>query len=173
MNPETNPFAALTLIAAPAVLTNACSVLALGTSNRLARAVDRTRDLASQLEQSSQMEGPQASDCSNELTAAQKRTLMLLRALQAFYVGIGGFASAALLSLLGAVLIPTAPGVVAYGMELFAVAVGALAVGSLVRGTWLLVSETRIAVDLMEKRAERVQQQFAQRQHHALDGKPI
>jgi hypothetical protein len=98
------------------------------------------------------------------LTAAQKRTLMLLRALQAFYVGIGSFAAAALLSLLGAVLIPTTPAVVAYSMELLAVAVGAVAVGSLVRGTWLLVSETRIAVDLMEKRAERVQKQFAQRQ---------
>src|SRR5262244_1821468 len=38
-----NPFAVLTLIAAPAVFTNASSVLALGTGNRLARVVDRTR----------------------------------------------------------------------------------------------------------------------------------
>jgi hypothetical protein len=40
-----NPFAVLTLIAAPAVFTNASSVLALGTGNRLARVVDRTRPL--------------------------------------------------------------------------------------------------------------------------------
>src|SRR5579872_2604204 len=40
-----NPFAVLTLIAAPAVFTNASSVLSLGTGNRLARVVDRTREL--------------------------------------------------------------------------------------------------------------------------------
>ena len=44
-----NPFAVLTAIVAPAILTNASSVLALGTSNRLARVVDRTRIVASQL----------------------------------------------------------------------------------------------------------------------------
>ena len=41
-----NPFAVLTAVVAPAILTNACSVLALGTSNRLARVVDRTRVVA-------------------------------------------------------------------------------------------------------------------------------
>jgi hypothetical protein len=40
---ETNPFAILTFIAAPAILANASSVLALGTSNRFARTIDRTR----------------------------------------------------------------------------------------------------------------------------------
>jgi hypothetical protein len=41
MSDPTNPYAALSLIVAPAVLTNASSVLVLSTSNRLARAVDR------------------------------------------------------------------------------------------------------------------------------------
>ena len=44
-----NPFAVLTAVVAPAILTNACSVLALGTSNRLARVVDRTRVVAREL----------------------------------------------------------------------------------------------------------------------------
>src|SRR6266508_3532004 len=44
MSPLTdNPFAVLTAVVAPAVLTNASSVLCLGTGNRLARVVDRTR----------------------------------------------------------------------------------------------------------------------------------
>ena len=50
MDPHTNPFAAFSMIVAPAILTNAASVLAMSTSNRLARAVDRARDLARQLE---------------------------------------------------------------------------------------------------------------------------
>jgi branched-subunit amino acid transport protein len=41
-----SPFAVLTAIVAPAILTNASSVLALGTSNRFARVVDRTRVVA-------------------------------------------------------------------------------------------------------------------------------
>ncbi len=45
-----NPFAALSLIAAPAVLTNASSLLILSTSNRLARAVDRARQMTTELE---------------------------------------------------------------------------------------------------------------------------
>lgn len=40
-----NPFAAPTIVVAPAVLTNAASVLCLGTGNRIARVVDRTRVL--------------------------------------------------------------------------------------------------------------------------------
>ncbi len=44
-----NPFAALTIVVAPAVLTNASSVLCLGTGNRIARVVDRTRVLNAEL----------------------------------------------------------------------------------------------------------------------------
>ena len=47
---QDGPFAALTLIAAPALLTNASSVLALGTANRFSRAVDRQRHLTALLE---------------------------------------------------------------------------------------------------------------------------
>ncbi len=48
--PLENPFAILTFIAAPAILTNASSVLALQTSNRFARNVDRMRAIIKQLE---------------------------------------------------------------------------------------------------------------------------
>src|SRR5712692_7320698 len=48
MSAPDNPLAVLTLIGAPAVFTNASSVLVLGTGNRLARVVDRTRYLAQQ-----------------------------------------------------------------------------------------------------------------------------
>src|SRR5207237_7373304 len=89
----TTPLAALSLIAAPAILTNATSVLAMSTSNRLARAVDRARELARQLEQSA----PDAADAATrrrltELAAVDRRSLLLLRALRAVYVALGGFA---------------------------------------------------------------------------------
>src|SRR5438477_2642397 len=110
MDSQVNPFAVLSLIAAPAILTNATSVLAMSTSNRLARAVDRARELARQLEQSA----PDAADAATrrrltELAAVDRRSLLLLRALRAVYVALGGFASATLLSLLTAVLLPELP----------------------------------------------------------------
>ena len=73
-----NPFAVLTAIVAPAILTNASSVLALGTSNRLARVVDRTRVVAAELaglEPAS--EGYQI--YSAQLEPLQVRAQMLLR----------------------------------------------------------------------------------------------
>jgi len=58
MDPQVNPFAVLSLIVAPAVLTNASSVLAMSTSNRLARAVDRARELSKQLEEAGELFSP-------------------------------------------------------------------------------------------------------------------
>ena len=49
---ENSPLAVLTFIAAPAILTNASSVLALGTSSRFARNVERARQLISAISKS-------------------------------------------------------------------------------------------------------------------------
>jgi hypothetical protein len=79
-----NPFAVLTAVVAPAILTNASSVLALGTSNRLARVVDRTRIVAGQLAGFD----PGSSDYqmwAAQLEPLQVRVRMLVRALRFFY----------------------------------------------------------------------------------------
>lgn len=44
-----NPFAVLTIVVAPAILTSASSMLCLGTNNQLSRVVDRTRIVSAQL----------------------------------------------------------------------------------------------------------------------------
>jgi hypothetical protein len=102
MDPQANPFAVLSLIVAPAILTNASSVLAMSTSNRLARAVDRARELSKQLEEAGALASPEAVRRLRELSATEQRSLMLLAALRSFYVALGSFASATLVSLLGA-----------------------------------------------------------------------
>ena len=78
-----SPFAVLSAIVAPAILTNASSVLALGTSNRLARVVDRTRIVAAQL------------------APLHVRAQLLVKALRLFYAGLGLFAASALVSVGG------------------------------------------------------------------------
>jgi hypothetical protein len=41
-----NPFIVLSYVSGPAILTNAAALLLLSTSNRFARAIDRSRELA-------------------------------------------------------------------------------------------------------------------------------
>ena len=169
MDPQANPFAVLSLIVAPAILTNATSVLAMSTSNRLARAVDRARDLARQLEDTthpdpSPDEGARESARRlGELAATELRASLLMRVLRSFYVSLGGFAVAVLTSLLGAVINLFRTGYVVGVMEVIAVAAGAVAVASLVRGSALLVRETGIAVQVMHERAESVRGRLLRR----------
>lgn len=151
-----NPFAALSLIVAPAILTNASSVLIMSTSNRLARAVDRAREISKQLESADTFESPEAVRRLRELAAAERRTLLLLRGLSSFYVALGSFALATLISLLGAVLVPINLGLVIQLLEIAGVLAGLVAVGSLVYGSVLLLRETRIAVQVLSERAATV-----------------
>jgi hypothetical protein len=159
VDPQANPFAAFSLIVAPAILTNAASVLAMSTSNRLARAVDRTRDLARQIETEPPSEpndihlGRESLRRIDELTATEHRTTMLLRVLQSFYFALGGFASSTLAALLGAVLARFGTGATVTTLEVIAVAAGTIGVASLVRGSLILVRETGIAVRVITERA--------------------
>ena len=162
MDPHTNPFAAFSMIVAPAILTNAASVLAMSTSNRLARAVDRARDLARQLEAHDVSPAASGSDRAEyerrleELSATETRTTMLLHVLQSFYFALGGFASSTLAALLGAVLAPWEPAAATTLFEILAVGAGTIGVASLVRGSLLLVRETSIAVRVISERAASV-----------------
>ena len=132
MDPQVNPFAVLSLIAAPAILTNACSVLAMSTSNRLARAADRSRELSKQLEGDGGLATPETDRRLRELSAAEQRTFQLVSALRSIYLALGSFAFATLMSLIGAVLAPVASGVLLRTLEAIAVS-GEAATGG--RGT--------------------------------------
>jgi hypothetical protein len=83
-----NSFAALSLIAAPAVLTNAASLLAMSTSHRFLRAGDRMRGLAQRLE------APGESDAVRRLLLTQverveRQASLLLAGLRATFVALG------------------------------------------------------------------------------------
>ncbi len=149
-----NPFAILSFIVAPAILTNASSVLAMSTSNRLARAVDRARELSRQLEEPRGEELPGVVERRlRELGAAERRAILLISALQSFYTALGGFACAALISVSGAVLVSMGVEVLVPAFEIITVLSGFLAVGALVNGSVILVRETRIAVQVLRDRA--------------------
>ena len=95
--------------------------------------------------------------------------LMLIHALRSLYIAFGSFASAALISLAGAVLTHSVPTLAASMIEVVAVGLGALAVGGLVRSALLLVRETRVAVGVLEERAIQVQLKFASLYNDTID----
>ena len=86
-----NPFGVLTAVVAPAILTNACSVLALGTSNRLARVVDRTRVVARELA-AIDPAGVTYQSWAGQLAGLHVRTQLLVKALRVIYGSLGLFA---------------------------------------------------------------------------------
>ncbi len=150
MESSVNPFAALSLIVAPAILTNACAVLAMSTSNRLARAVDRARELLRQVE--ADADGEKRSRSMRDLVITQDRAVMLLRVLRSFYVALAGFALATLVSLIGAAAAAAGPRPIVIGFELLGLAAGVIGVSALMHGAVVLVRETRIAVAHLQTR---------------------
>ena len=158
-----NPFAALSLIVAPAILTNASTVLTMSTGNRLDRAVDRARELARQLEDPNQAgtsEGPRRL---HELAVNENRAVLLMRALRSFYMALAGFALATLMSLIGAVVAASAnASSLVPALEIVAVAAGSAAVGALVHGATLLLRETRLAVAILHERSEQIRRRIEQ-----------
>jgi hypothetical protein len=159
----TNPFAVLSLIVAPAILTNASSILVLSTSNRLARAIDRARALAGQLELPSGIPSRFIGLRLKELASSEQRALMLLSALRLFYASLGAFAGAAFTALLGAALSQAQQARLASALVVAAVGAGFLGVGGLVLGCILLLRETRIAVTLVSEEAALLREHFSDR----------
>ncbi|HYF38124.1 MAG TPA: DUF2721 domain-containing protein [Gemmatimonadales bacterium] len=165
MSDMTNPFAALSLIVAPAVLTNASSILVLSTSNRLARAIDRARALAAQMERPETIPGRFSALRLKELASSEQRALMLLSALRLFYASLGAFAGAALTSLLGAAISGSRHQALTATLELIAVVAGFIGVAGLALGCILLLRETRLAVLVVSEEAVLLREHFADRQN--------
>ncbi len=152
---ENNPFAVFTFLVAPAILTNACTVLALGTSNRLARAVDRTRAIANVLVALPEDAASVATAtiphelASAQFCAAGKRCRVLIRALRYFYLAVGCFAGGTCVAMLGATLgyfgNQQAATVAVVGMLVFA----GVGVMSLIIGSACLVRESTLTLSLL------------------------
>src|SRR5215831_2648813 len=148
-----NPFAVLTAIVAPAVLTNACSVLCLGTSNRIARVVDRTRVVAAEIA-SFQSGSSEYQVRVGQLERLQVRAQLLFKALRVLYASLGAFAAAALISVIGSALAFYGQQLAFRAAAMAGLATGVFAVTGLVSGCTLMVRETRLALQNITEEAE-------------------
>ena len=126
-----SPFGVLTFIVAPAILTNATSVLAMSTINRMLRARERMHEMYAESEAAGGFLG---AAYVAQVNRVELQAILLLRALRWIYTALGAFAGAALVTLLGAVLgqlgnVPLVRVVIHLGLLLGAVGVIGLVVG--------------------------------------------
>ena len=157
-----SPFAVLTLIVAPAVLTNATSVLALSTINRMLRTRDRMQELFRRYE-AGEFNGPDEERLLRQVNRVEGQALLLLRALRFIYISLSSFASSALMTLVGAGLAQHQGATLFQAMSAIGLGLGFIAVGSLVFGCTNLLKATHISLANIREEAAVIREGQARR----------
>ena len=140
----TNPFVVLSYVGGPAILTNAASLLLMSTSNRFARAVDRSRELMKRMSQPKP--GMEKTSDYAEMFIVRRRLHQIATALSGLYLAVAMFGLATLLSVAGAVLAEIVGGPISNGVIIAAMSSGIVGfVGFVVAGI-ILVAESRLAL---------------------------
>jgi type IV secretory pathway TrbD component len=163
-----SPFAVLTFIVAPALLTNASSVLALSTINRMLRTRDRMHELFSSSEAGERSES-EGARLVGQVNRVEKQAMLLLGALRSIYVALGAFAAATLVTLLGAGVAPF-PGAIWFNaLAGLGLLLGFLGVGGLVLGCVKLFQATQLSLINIREEAAMIRTRQASRKqplHH-------
>jgi len=160
--PGQSPFAVVTFIAAPALLTNATSVLALSTINRMLRTRDRMTELFAESEA-----GGQTSEESNRLVTqvdrVERQAVLLLAALRSIYIALGAFSAATLVTLLGAGLGSFHDALWFRLLTGVGLILGLVGVGGLVLGSASLLQATQLSLVNIREEAALVRKRQASR----------
>lgn len=146
-----SPFIVFTVIAAPAVLTNAASVMSLTTSNRLARAMDRSRTILTDLSNAQSVSSDERARRTRQIELLRRRAVLLTRALGWYQLAIGSFASATLVALVGTVLNYLEPLYLGKAALILSLLSAALGVTAIAIGAWEVVGETRLSYALLRE----------------------
>ena len=150
---DDSPFAALSYIAGPALMTNATSLLLLSTTNRYARALDRARLLAARIAGQDQGADPaEGAFLLRQLHIAERRVLIVARSLTLLYAAIGAFALGVLSFMFGGTLLR---GLGAEGIA-SAIMIGSTTIGfvCVMVGSGQLVVESRLSFRILREEAE-------------------
>jgi hypothetical protein len=147
-----SPFAVLTFIAAPALLTNSSSVLALSTINRMLRTRDRMKELFVQSEKGVLPES-EREWLMGQVDRVEKQGVLLLSGLRAIYVALGAFAGATLVTLLGAALFSLQQAMWFHLLAGAGLVLGFVGVGGLIFGTANLFRATQLSVISIKQEA--------------------
>jgi hypothetical protein len=146
-----NPFAVLTFIAAPAILTSASSVLAMSTINRMLRARERMHQLYDESKSPPAMQDKQMLV---QVDRVEQQGLLLVNALRWIYVAIGAFAAASLVTLLGAGAGQIGSSVLMHIIIVAGLLLGFTGVGGLIGGCVNLFKATELSLVNIREEAE-------------------
>lgn len=151
-----NPFAILTFIAAPAILTNATSVLAMSTINRMLRTRDRMHELFRE-----SRNGENAGDVKfiEQVNRVERQAMLLLNALRWIYAALGAFAAASLVTLLGAVAGQIGNEILMRIVIGFGLLLGFVGVAGLVGGCGNLFRATQLSLMNIREEAAMIREQ--------------
>jgi len=138
-------FGIVTFIAAPALLTNASSVLAMSTVNRMLATRELMHKLYTRSEEGKQS-GKEAAHLLLTVNRVEKQAELLFRALRNIYMALAAFACATLVTLLGAVSATFQNSVLLQLLVVVGVALGFFGVGGLAMGCGKLFQATQLSL---------------------------
>lgn len=173
MELPSNPFAVLTFISAPAVLTNASCVLLFGTGNRYGRAIDRVHALVETVEKSVGTDEPELRLRIRQLDAAERRTSLIIRAMTCFYASVASFVASTLVSLIGALLVSIETQSLVIFSFTVAFVAGTLGVFAMITGAIMLIRETRSSFLILRDETKFVTQKIHDRTASLTQGSAI
>lgn len=148
-----NPFAIITIIGAPAILTNASSILGLTTSGRLMRSLDTISQIEKKLDDPVN-EGPVRDIYLAQARLAQRQSRHFLWAMKASYASLAAFAFSCFLALIGSVLLLFSVRELANLISLLSLASGSFGVLGLVWSSVELIVASQLTLKIMSKNLE-------------------
>ncbi|MEA3189070.1 MAG: hypothetical protein QOD99_2900 [Chthoniobacter sp.] len=157
-----SPFAVLTFIAAPALLTNSSSLLALSTINRMLRTRDLMHDLFARSE-AEVLAGAEKERLLRQTVRVETQAVLLLRSLRSIYVAVGSFAAATLVTLLGASLASHQDALLYRAAVGLGLALGCMGVGGIVLGCVGLFGATQLSMGNIREEAALIRERQAGR----------
>jgi uncharacterized protein DUF2721 len=160
-----NPFAVLTFIAAPAILTNATSVLAMSTINRMLRTRERMHQMLTESDSPTLYRGTNVTDQVNRI---ERQGVLLLGAMRWIYVALGAFAAASLVTLLGAVSGQLGHSQILHSLIGVGLFLGFAGVAGLIGGCFNLFRATQLSLTNIREEAELIRARQNQRTSGAV-----
>jgi hypothetical protein len=147
-----SPFAVLTLIGAPALLTNTSSVLALSTTTRMLRTRERMEALLAR-SATADLSPIESARLVETVNRVELQAGLLLGSLRAIYTALAAFSAATLTTLLGAALAPYQGAFWFRGLTWMALALGLAGVSGLVFGCAKLFQATQLSMVMTREEA--------------------
>lgn len=148
-----NPFAIITIIGAPAILTNASSILGLSTGTRLMKCLETLGTLEKKIEDPAVSEGAREIYLTqSQLSYRQSRNF--LRALRASYTSLAAFAFSCFVALFGSVLILFGFQSMAQILAVLSLISGSAGVLGLVWSSLELIVASQLTLLIMKKNLE-------------------